>query len=402
GPTLLIVLWTLAVLTIVVLTGRIYIRAGLLHILGLDDWLIVFQLLMGLVYCILTTINVRLGFAKHAWLLSAATVEYATSLNCLSLLFGIISFTVPKLAVTTMLNRILNASHIQRVCPKTLSTLAAIISGVSIIILFTMCDPPRAPWQAGLVAEGKATCKNLWMLIDYAIFTGALSGFVDLVLVNYSSTVLMKSHMSLRTRLTLCAALGLGSGYVRHSFALKGPADQEAYTYGTADLFIWTKLQCIESSIGIIASCIPMLQPFLELMLGNRTASSYNNSRNRYKGYNLPEYSHWSHSRSSKLRKMDFAVATVESQKNILPDAEGEQGGEGGHMLGIIRRTDAVIVEHVGRGEPWLCGRRLCGNFLHGLAHNKRIFPIHRLFPSSEKITTGLHQPHIKDYKPAD
>ncbi|RAH68368.1 uncharacterized protein BO66DRAFT_421642 [Aspergillus aculeatinus CBS 121060] len=218
GPTILIVLWTLTVLTIVVVTGRIYIRAGLLHNLGL----------MGLVCCILTTINVRLGSGKHAWLLSAATVEHATFLNCLDFLFDNISFTVPNQAVTTKLNQILNASHIQ----------------LCIIILFTMCDPLRALWQTGLVTEGKATSR----------MCGSLSRFVDLVLVIYSSTVLMKLQMSLRKRLALCAALGLGS--------LKGLADQEAYTYQ----FIWTKLQCIESSIGIIASCIPTLQHFLELM----------------------------------------------------------------------------------------------------------------------------------------
>ncbi|PYI23476.1 hypothetical protein BO99DRAFT_419097 [Aspergillus violaceofuscus CBS 115571] len=343
GSTKLIVLWTLTGLITVVVTGRMYIRAGLLHNLGVDDWLIVFSLLMGLMYCILTTINVRLGFGKHAWLLSAATVEHATFLNCLSFLFGIVSFTVPKLAVTAMLNRILNASHIQRVCLWTLSTLAAIVSGVCIIILFTMCDPPRALWQTSLVAEGKATCKNVWMLIDYAIFTGALSGFVDLALAIYPSTVLMKLHMSLRKRLALCAALGLGSVATAMAIIkctqLKGLADQEDYTYGTADLITWTN---IESNIVIIASCIPTLQPFL---LGNRTASSYNNSRNRYKRSNLPEYSHGSHSRSSRLRKMDFAVDTVESQENILPDAGGGQG-EGGHSLGIIRRTDAVTVEY--------------------------------------------------------
>ncbi|PYI32236.1 hypothetical protein BP00DRAFT_341944 [Aspergillus indologenus CBS 114.80] len=352
GPTILIVLWTLTGLTTVVVTGRMYIRAGLLHNLGVDDWLIVFSLLMGLVYCILTTINVRLGFGKHAWLLSATTVEHATFLNCLSFLFGIVSFTVPKLAVTAMLNRILNASHIQRVCLWTLSTLAAIVSGVCIIILFTMCDPPRALWQTSLVAEGKATCKNVWMLIDYAIFTGALSGLVDLALAIYPSTVLMKLHMSLRKRLALCAALGLGSVATAMAIIkctqLIGLADQEDYTYGTADLIIWTN---IESNIVIIASCIPTLQPFLEVMLGNRTASSYNNSRNRYKGSNLPEYSHGSHSRSSRLRKMDFAVATVESQEHILPDA-GEEQGEGGHMLGMIRRTDNVTVEYEqGGGE---------------------------------------------------
>lgn len=45
----------------------------------------------------------------------------------------------------------------------------------------------------------------------------ALSAFVDMYLALYPSTVLMKLHMSLRKRLALCAALGLGSMCVVHS-----------------------------------------------------------------------------------------------------------------------------------------------------------------------------------------
>ena len=183
---------------------------------------------MGLVYCGITTANVEMGYGKHAWLLSESTVEQATFLNCLSFLFGIISFTIPKLAVTAMLNRILNPSLAQRVYLWSLTSLAAVVSGVCIIVLFTMCDPPKALWQTHLVTEGTATCKDVWILIDYAIFTGgrwcvyrcdladhpALSAFVDLTLAIYPSTVLMKLHMSLRKRLALCAALGLGAVYV--------------------------------------------------------------------------------------------------------------------------------------------------------------------------------------------
>lgn len=41
----------------------------------------------------------------------------------------------------------------------------------------------------------------------------AFSAFVDLYFAIYPSTVLMKLHMSLRKRVALCAALGLGAMY---------------------------------------------------------------------------------------------------------------------------------------------------------------------------------------------
>lgn len=42
----------------------------------------------------------------------------------------------------------------------------------------------------------------------------ALSAFVDLYLAIYPTTVLLHLHMSLRKRLALCAALGLGAMWV--------------------------------------------------------------------------------------------------------------------------------------------------------------------------------------------
>ncbi|KAI2822241.1 hypothetical protein CBS115989_2255 [Aspergillus niger] len=349
GPMILSVLWALTGLTTVLVIARMYIRTSLLHNLGSDDWLITASLVMGIVYCAITTINVDMGFGKHAWLLSERTVEHATYLNCLSFLFGIISFTIPKLAVTAMLNRILNPSMVQRICLWTLTGFAAVVSGICIIVLFTMCDPPEALWKTHLVTEGKATCKDVWILIDYAIFTGALSAFVDLTLAVYPSTVLMKLHMSLRKRLALCAALGLGS--VASAMAivkctqLKGLADKSDYTYGTAELVMWTN---IESNVVIIASCIPTLQPVLELILGKRTTSSYN-SRNRYKGSSqLPDSSN-DHSKLSKPRKTDYEITTVGSQESIL--REEANGRIESHPMGAIRRTDNVTVEYESRSR---------------------------------------------------
>ncbi|GAQ47077.1 integral membrane protein [Aspergillus niger] len=351
GQMILSVLWALTGLTSVLVIARMYIRTSLLHNLGPDDWLITASLVMGVVYCAITTINVDMGYGKHAWLLSERTVEHATFLNCLSFLFGIISFAIPKLAVTAMLNRILNPSMTQRICLWTLTGFAAVVSGICIIVLFTMCDPPEALWKTHLVTEGKATCKDVWILIDYAIFTGALSAFVDLMLAVYPSTVLMKLHMSLRKRLALCAALGLGS--VASAMAivkctqLKGLADKTDYTYGTAELVMWTN---IESNVVIIASCIPTLQPVLELILGKRTTSSYNNSRNRYKGSSQLPDSSYDHSRLSKPRKPDYEITTVGSQESILREEDNGRNIES-HPMGAIRRTDNVTVEYESRSR---------------------------------------------------
>lgn len=94
----------------------------------------------------------------------------------------------------------------------------------------------------------------------------------------------------------------------------------------------------IESDVVIIASCIPTLQPFLELITGKRTKSSYSN---RYKGsHNLPDSSYDKPSRAP--RKSDLAITNVESQESILRADEHQNH----HPLGAIRRTDNVTVEY--------------------------------------------------------
>ena len=94
-------------------------------------------------------------------------------LNTVSFLFGILSFTVPKLAVAAMLSRILNPGRLAKTWLWFLTGLAAAVSCVCIVILFTMCSPPRALWEVPLLTpQYGATCKSVWILVDYAIFTG--------------------------------------------------------------------------------------------------------------------------------------------------------------------------------------------------------------------------------------
>lgn len=188
GPKILSVLWTLTALTTLMVAARIFIRLRMLNNFGVDDYLIAVSMVMGLAYCGVTTAAVMVGFGKHASALTEANLELAILLNTVSFLFGILSFTIPKLAVTAMLNRILNPGPMQKTFLWLLTGTAAAVSCICIIILFTMCDPPKALWQVHLIAEG-AKCKNVWMLIDYAIFTGGALSFVSWRMANANSSL---------------------------------------------------------------------------------------------------------------------------------------------------------------------------------------------------------------------
>lgn len=168
-----------------------------------------------------------MGYGRHAFTLSLHNLETAILLNTVGFLFGILSFSIPKIAVACLLVRILNPSRLHKIFVFFLVGFVTLVAVICIIILFTMCDPPESMWYVTI--PGK--CKDVKILIDYAIFTGgecrvileiacliltnehhaALSAFVDLYLAIYPVTVLWKLNMSTRKKLALSAALGLGA-----------------------------------------------------------------------------------------------------------------------------------------------------------------------------------------------
>ncbi|OJZ92733.1 hypothetical protein ASPFODRAFT_274337 [Aspergillus luchuensis CBS 106.47] len=204
-----------------------------------------------------------------------------------------------------------------------------------------MCDPARALWDTSLLSKG-AHCRSSWILVDYAIFTGAVSAFTDLYLAIYPTVILLKLHMSLRKRLALCAALGLSAVAcamaIIKCMQLPGLADLSDTTYATADLVIWTS---IESNVVILASCIPTLQPLLEIILGKRSLRSTSRYQYKESSTQLPESNKWSSKRSGHRKsKGNMMVADVGSQDSILQTVDGDES----HYMGHIRRTDNITI----------------------------------------------------------
>ncbi|KAJ5728131.1 hypothetical protein N7493_004461 [Penicillium malachiteum] len=355
GPEVLAVLWTLTSVTFLLVSARVFTRLKMLRNFDIDDYLIVVAMALGLAYCGATTASVANGFGQHQVVVESnpnLDLPKALLLNNISFLLGILSFTIPKIAVTFMMQKIFNPKLAIKIIMWTLVSTAAAVSCICIIILFTMCDPAAALWTPSLAESGKAKCKSTQMLIDYAIFTGALSAAVDLFLAFYPMSVLMKLQMSLKRRIALSAAMGLGviaaAMAVVKCTQLHTLGDKEDSTYATAELILWTN---IEANVVAIASCIPTLAPLLEIILGRRTLGSYSGRKEGYKGSNGTQYNTpYERSKRPTVRKSDMATE-VESQESILLSDGGKDNNRGTdgqniHMSPIeIRRTDDFTVD---------------------------------------------------------
>ncbi|KAJ5237748.1 hypothetical protein N7489_007839 [Penicillium chrysogenum] len=338
GPEMMAVMWTMTALATLLVIARLCIRQRMLRNFGFDDWLIGASMIFGLIFVATATVSVTYGYGQHMSNLDPKTVEPALMWNMISFIFGIISFAIPKLAVAALLHRILNPSLIQRITVWGLVILVAIIALINILIYVTMCNPPRALWKPSMILKGEATCRDVWILINYATFNGAFSAFVDLFLAIYPGVVLFKLQMSLRKKIALTAALGLGSIAAATAMVkcaqIKGLADQTDPTFSTVPLVVWTN---VEANVVVIAACIPTLQPMLELILRKLKLVS------TFKGHSKPSsyaqykiYDNQSSSPAYVSKKERTTPSRKESQESILNDMEQYQ----------IRRTDEVHVEY--------------------------------------------------------
>lgn len=105
----------------------------------------------------------------------------------------------------------------------------------------------------------------------------------------------------------------------------------------------------VEANIVVLASCIPTLQPLIELILGKRKLSSYSNGYNHsYKNSgNKFNSASFDRTKRSAKSKNDITINDVESQENILEN-DGNKHIHGGKniAMGNITRTDHVAIEY--------------------------------------------------------
>lgn len=126
-------------------------------------------------------------------------------------------------------------------------------------------------------------------LLGYLLLETDFSAFLDLYLAVYPSIVLYKLQMNRKKKVALCGALGIGSMYVSRIDELGCCDDANTlprativavykttrlpslasgdFTYSTSDLVVFT---IAEGGTIIIAACIPVLQPLLEMLTGKR------------------------------------------------------------------------------------------------------------------------------------
>ncbi|KAL1855269.1 hypothetical protein Daus18300_011175 [Diaporthe australafricana] len=242
GPGILAACYTVEVLASFFVVARLFVRGRMMGKWQLDDWLIIISMLFGWIAVAFTTAAVANGSGKHFEVLTTQQHSNAIFWTVMGFGPGLMSFGIPKLAVVAFLTHIMNPSRIHRIIISTMGLLTgeALLDSMDIDLV-----------------------GNLVWLKDF-------SAFLDLYLAVYPSIVLSKLQMNRKKKVALCGALGIGSistiVAVYKTTRLPSLASGD-FTFSTSDLVVFT---IAEGAVIIIAACIPVLQPLLEMMTGKR------------------------------------------------------------------------------------------------------------------------------------
>ncbi|RKK97232.1 hypothetical protein BFJ71_g7444 [Fusarium oxysporum] len=240
--------------------------------------------------------SVYWGNGKHFDVLSLEQKQNTIKWMMAAYVPGIETLGFPKLAVIALLARLLMPGRIHLVVLWSMGIICCLSLTAMVTTLLLQCSPPRALWTLTMPRDCLAPSK----LEGLAFWASSISAFLDFYLAVYPAITLWKLLMPLKKKLILSLALGMGV--------------------------------VVEGNLIIIAACIPVLQPILEMFKGRNIWSTKKGSgKHQYEDYrkegseeNMVDADKISRTTSSRPESPKQGI--VRTDQVIV----GYDGGEGG------------------------------------------------------------------------
>ncbi|OTA56509.1 hypothetical protein K449DRAFT_162307 [Hypoxylon sp. EC38] len=322
---------TVAAISTLFAVARLWIRVRIMRKFQFDDFMIVISVICSWMSVGFSTTAVHYGSGRHIQTLTQEQIQGAILFTLIGFVPGILSFVLPKLAVVTLLSRLLNPSRTHLIWLWFMCIFCLLTMMGSVGMVFGQCQPSRSQWDFSVPAR---FCWDKWISVDYTRGACAFSAFVDFYLSIYPGVVLYKIQLPTKKKIALSAALGIGSistVVAVYKITVLDSLASVDFSYDNCDLTIWT---IVEGSVITIAACIPLLQPLLE-RIRNRpwptkgTGQSSSQTPGSHQGYADIELSD-DKSRIRKIRRrfeMDSVLATRnnDEEAGVAPMPAGSQ-----------------------------------------------------------------------------
>lgn len=173
---------------------------------GLDDGLMALAFLACLVYSIAISEAIHSGFGKHLQQIPLPARSQALYSNMIQNAIGVWTFTLPKLSIVALLQRLLRLQTPVRILFWTSSVALLGGSCVLSILWVNQCLPAAHQWESPVPGH----CPNRKALLYVDFIVNPFSAFLDSLFAIYPPFIIARLHMPIYQRVIISLALSGG------------------------------------------------------------------------------------------------------------------------------------------------------------------------------------------------
>ncbi|KAL8676410.1 MAG: hypothetical protein Q9186_007074 [Xanthomendoza sp. 1 TL-2023] len=233
----------------------------------------------SVIYGAILTAAVQMGLGKHPYAIDPTKVSKTLKLYIAAVPFGLITLSLPTLAIAICLNNLIVPTKRQLYILYFFPTLQIVMAVVGIVLIFTQCKPQSALWSF----QPGARCLDKSVVLGYVyLMTGTTIrgyppvgsvfidylyvAFVDLFLAIVPLMAFWQLQIKPKAKIMLCLLMSTTAisaaicAFVRIAY-VASLADIPDYTYASIHHTLWA---VIEGNVIIIAACLPGLRPFVK------------------------------------------------------------------------------------------------------------------------------------------
>ncbi|KAJ6024363.1 hypothetical protein N7540_005160 [Penicillium herquei] len=275
APVVQGVMWVMAIVPLVFVGMRLYVRIFLKHVFGWDDFIIIIATGFLIAYAAVCQAATTVGLGRHLTVVE----ENPDNLISVALLcdigeaLAILACTLGKTSFAVTLLRIVVKRWMIILLWFVIVTMN-LVNVLTALFVFVQCKDPRHLWNPAIPSK----CWPSHVFTDYSLFVGAYSGAQDFVLALLPWTIVWNLQMRRKEKFGVAFAMSLGvfagaASIVKTTYlvALSAKAD---FTWELAPLLYWA---AVEDGLAITAASIPALKPLLMRIFPSSSANdNYN------------------------------------------------------------------------------------------------------------------------------
>ncbi|MCJ1381729.1 hypothetical protein MMC17_004840 [Xylographa soralifera] len=231
---------TISIASIIVAI-RLYVRVKIVRVVGWDDWLMLFSLVLGIVAAATEIEAVSLGLGRHAYYLTVDQTTGAGEYEAISSAFSIMSLCFGKISICISLLRIIRGAGWRKLKLALYVTIivVSIVNALVTIMTLVQCHPITKIWNPSI----PGSCLNIDVQKDLAYLQGAVSAFTDFELSLLPILVFQSLQMDKRSKVVLSSLMGIGflTGVtaIMRIVYIEPYARLDDMTYTSINLQIW-------------------------------------------------------------------------------------------------------------------------------------------------------------------